>query len=86
MEIVSSVEAKNTFGEVVMKAQKAPVCISKNGKPTAVMMSIQDYQEIQLLKEKLLHQRLDQGLKAVQEGRVSDGDEVFKELMDIANA
>lgn len=86
MEVVSSVDAKNAFGDVVMKAQKEPVCISKNGKPAAVMISMQEYQEIQTLREKLLHQRLDDGLQAVQEGRVLDGDEVFKRLMDIANA
>ncbi|WP_299080323.1 type II toxin-antitoxin system Phd/YefM family antitoxin [uncultured Paraglaciecola sp.] len=40
MEIVSSVDAKNAFGDVVMKAQKEPVCISKNGKPAAVMISM----------------------------------------------
>lgn len=85
MEVVSSVDAKNAFGDVVMKAQKEPVCISKNGKPAAVMMSIQEYQEIQKLREKLLHQRLDEGLQAIQEGRVVDGDEVFDALIDIAN-
>lgn len=85
MEIVSSVDAKNAFGEVVMKAQKEPICISKNGKPAAVIISMQEYQDIQTLREKLLHQRLDEGLKAIQEGRIVDGDEVFNELNDIAN-
>ena len=33
-----------------------------------------------------LHQRLDEGLQAVKNGRVTDADEFFKELMDIANA
>jgi len=86
MEIISSVDAKNTFGDVVMKAQKEPVCISKNGKPAAVMMSMQDYEDMQLLRERFLHQRLDEGLQAVKNGRVTDADEFFKELMDIANA
>ncbi|WP_395344252.1 type II toxin-antitoxin system Phd/YefM family antitoxin [Ningiella sp. W23] len=85
MEIVSSVDAKNAFGDVVMKAQKEPVCISKNGKPAAVMISMQDYEEIQSLRERLLHQRLDEGLKAAQKGCVSDSEDVFKELMDIAS-
>ena len=59
METVSSVDAKNSFGEVVMKAQQEPVCISKNGKPAAVMMSMTEYQSIQALREELLRQRLD---------------------------
>ena len=47
METVNSVGAKNSFDEVVMKAQQEPVCISKNGKPAAVMMSMTEYQSIQ---------------------------------------
>ena len=63
METVSSVDAKNSFCEVVMKAQQEPVCISKNGKPAAVMMSMTEYQSIQALREELMHQRLDKALE-----------------------
>ncbi len=82
---MSSVEAKNTFGEVVMKAQKEPICISKNGKPAAVMISMQEYEAMQSLRKKLLHKQLDEGLKALENGHVLNGDDVFKELIEIAN-
>lgn len=85
MKIISSVEAKNAFGEVVLRAQQEPVGISKNGKPTAVMISMREYEEIQLLREKLLHQELDESLKEVREGLVSTSEETFKELMDLAS-
>jgi PHD/YefM family antitoxin component YafN of YafNO toxin-antitoxin module len=63
-----------------MKAQQKPVCISKNGKPAAVMMSMKEYESIQALREQLLHQRLDQALEDVKAGRVRDGMEVHAEL------
>ena len=80
METVSSVDAKNSFGEVVMKAQQEPVCISKNGKPAAVMMSMTEYQSIQALREELLHQRLDKALQEVKAGRVADGTEFMESI------
>lgn len=80
MRMVSSVEAKNSFGEVVMKAQQEPVCISKNGKPAAVMMSMNEYKSLQTLREQILHQRLDQALDDVKAGRVRDGMDVNAEL------
>lgn len=80
MEIVSSVDAKNSFGEIVMKAQQKPVCISKNGKPAAVMMSMTEYQSIQALREELLHKRLDKALEEVKAGRVADGPEFMESV------
>ena len=80
MKTVSSAEAKNTFGQVIMKAQQEPVCISKNGKPAAVMLSVEEYARIQALREHALHQRLDQALEDVKVGRVVDGPEFMESL------
>ena len=38
---MSAKEAKNHFGELLMEAQKAPVTIEKNGKPVAVLYSME---------------------------------------------
>ena len=80
MQVVSSVEAKNAFDEVIMKAQQEPVCISNNGKPAAVIMSMTEYKSLQTLREQLLHQRLDHALDDVKVGRVRDGMDVNAEL------
>lgn len=85
METFSSVEAKNSFGDVVQKAQQEPVCITKNNKPTAVMISMKEFENFQALREQLLHQRLDRALEDVEAGRGIDGKDAFKELMDLAN-
>ena len=80
MKTVSSVEAKNTFGQIILKAQQEPVCISKNGKPAAVMLSVEEYARIRAWREQLLHQRLDQALADVKAGRVVDGPEFMESL------
>lgn len=80
MEVVNSVDAKNSFGRVVMKVQQEPVCISKNGQAVAVMMSMDEYQSIQGLREQLLHERLGKALDDVKAGRVRDGLDVHADM------
>jgi prevent-host-death family protein len=42
MRTVSAIDAKNRFGQLLDAAQRAPVTITKKGRPTAVVMSIED--------------------------------------------
>lgn len=48
MEIYSATDAKREFGEVLMKSQKEPIGITRNGKPIAVIVSETDYQALKL--------------------------------------
>jgi prevent-host-death family protein len=80
METLSASEAKREFGEVLLKTQRGPVGINKNGKPVAVMVSAIEYAEIVGLRKKLLQQELDTGLTDIQAGRVRDGNEVMQSL------
>ena len=48
MEKYSATDAKREFGEVLMKSQAAPISITRNGKPMAVIMSAAQYQEFKL--------------------------------------
>lgn len=43
METVSATEAKNQLARVMEMAQKQPVMIEKNGRPSVVMMSAEAY-------------------------------------------
>ena len=43
METLSATDAKREFGEVLLKAQKGPIGINKNGKPVAVMVSAETF-------------------------------------------
>jgi len=46
MDTYSSTDAKREFGEVLMKSQRAPVSVTRNGKPVAVVMSETDYRAL----------------------------------------
>ena len=43
MKTLGSREAKENFGALLDSAQREPVTILKNGRPTAVMVSPEDY-------------------------------------------
>lgn len=77
MEICNASDAKREFGEILLKAQKEPVGINKNGKPVAVMVSASEYEELLFLKEQWLKSELQQGLADAQAGRVKNGQSVL---------
>ena len=80
MEKMNATDAKREFGEVLLKAQKEPVAISKNGKPVAVMMSATDYETLVSLNEDWLKGEIQKGMDDLRAGRVSDGKDVMKRL------
>ena len=53
METLSAIDAKREFGEILVKAQKGPVAINKNGKPVAVMISATKYETLFPLNQDL---------------------------------
>ena len=89
METLSATDAKREFGEVLLKAQKGPVGINKNGKPVAVMVSAETFNALQAAQRVALQQAIDEGMADIKAGKVVDGDEVFsrlrKQVLDAAN-
>lgn len=83
MEILNASDAKREFGELLLKAQYAPVGINKNGKPVAVVVSSNEYEAIPLLKKQVLQHEIDLGMADVQAGHVSDGGQVMQRLRKI---
>jgi prevent-host-death family protein len=82
METLTSNQAKTQFGDLLLKVQRAPVEISRNGKPVAVMISADDYSAMEPLKMELLRQSLKRGLADLEAGKIQDGDSVFESMMD----
>ena len=80
MEILNASEAKREFGEMLLKAQKGPIGINKNGKPVAVMVSAADYAEMETLKRTLIRQEIQKGLEDIDAGRVISGPKVLQRL------
>lgn len=44
MKTISALEAKNRFGQLIDAAQRQPVTVTKQGRPSVVVMSAQDYE------------------------------------------
>lgn len=80
METLNATDAKREFGEVLIKAQRGPVGINKNGKPVAVVISAADYAELEQLREQQLKAAIDEGIADFNAGRVQDGQSVFETL------
>ncbi len=78
MKALSANEAKTQFGNLLLNAQREPVQINKNGKPVAVMMSIEDYKYMESLKLSMLQ---DRAKKAKQDNNIVDGTTFFQELV-----
>lgn len=89
METLSASDAKREFGEVLLKAQKGPVGINRNGKPVAVMVSAETFDELQAVWRAALQQAIDDGMADIKAGNIVEGDEVFsrlrKQVLNAAN-
>jgi len=82
METMNATDAKREFGEILLKAQKEPVAINKNGKPVAVMISAADYEILVSLNEDWLKAEMQKGMDDIKAGRVVEGKDVMQRLRD----
>ena len=80
MIVLSASDAKREFGDVLLKAQKSPVKINKNGKPVAVVVSATEFAELEALREGYLKLEIKAGIADLEAGNVSDGLVVLERL------
>ncbi len=80
MRTMAALEAKNRFGELLDTAQREPVTIEKHGRAVAVMLSAEEYKELEALKLASLRAEIRKGLDEIEAGRVVEGHEAFKAL------
>ncbi len=86
MKILNASDAKREFGEVLIKAQRGPVGINRNGKPVAVVISAAEYAQLEAIKEAHLKQAIEDGIANLQAGKVSDGKTVIDKLRKRVNS
>lgn len=72
MRTMSAKEAKNHFGELLMEAQKAPVTIEKNGKPVAVLYSMEWHEAAEDAKREWVRNAIAEGRQAIENGEYVD--------------
>lgn len=46
MRTISSLDAKSRFGQLLEAAQRAPVTVTRKGRPAAVVLSVEDYERM----------------------------------------
>ena len=80
METVSASDARREFGEMILKTQKGPVGINKNGKPVAVMVSASAFEAYQTLQREALQRAIDDGIADIKAGQVIGGEDAFANL------
>lgn len=81
MQTITANEAKTHFGELLLRSQREPVQVSKNGKPVAVMISAEAYAELDAMKKRELTAQAERGLGAIEAGDTVDGEEFFRTLL-----
>lgn len=71
MQEFPSTEAKDKWGLISDTALREPVTITRHGRPSLVVTSVQDYQALQLLKFNQLKADIQEGLNDIEQGRFS---------------
>ena len=82
MRTMSAKEAKNHFGELLMKAQTAPVTIEKNGKPVAVVYSMEWHEAAEEAKLDWLKRAVAEGIAEADRGELVEfTEELVEQIM-----
>jgi prevent-host-death family protein len=79
MRTVSAIDAKNRFGQLLEAAQREPVTVTKQGRPAAVVLSVEDYERMR----GAARARLLDAVRRMQEAAAAAGltEEVLDELL-----
>ena len=80
MKALSANEAKTHFGDMLLKAQQAPIQINKNGKAIAVVISIDEHKSNEALKLHFLQTRVNQAKIDIANRNAGDGESFFNQL------
>lgn len=83
MKTASMGEVKSQFSAFVKLCESAPVVVTRNGKPVAVLVGIEDNDEVErvlMANSPRLQAILAQSRKSIREGRGIPRDEVWKEF------
>ncbi|MGH6719246.1 MAG: type II toxin-antitoxin system Phd/YefM family antitoxin [Alphaproteobacteria bacterium] len=79
MRTLAALAAKNRFGELLDFAQRGPVTIEKHGRAVAVVLSAEDYRELEGFRLDRLRREVGKGLSDLKAGRTVTGAAVFRE-------
>lgn len=82
MQALSTNDVGSGFGKLLSTIQDEPIQLQQDGKPVAVVLSMEDYQQMEDLKLAMLKQRVASARKDIENGETVDGESYFKQLID----
>lgn len=80
MEKVTAAEAKQKFGQIIDKAQRAPVQITKHGRGVAFLVSQEQYELDQQQRDIWLSETIRQSREEFEKGLGIPAEEVYAKL------
>ncbi len=80
MQTLTANDAKRNFGELLLSAQRQPVKISKNNKDAVVVLSIHDYEELEMMKKEYLKYCFNSGKQDLLTANVVEGFDFMNKL------
>lgn len=80
MYTLTTNDAKRNFDELLLRVQREPVKISKNRKDIVVVMSIKDYEELEVMKIDYLKHCFESAEHDLAQGNAVDGEEFLNSL------
>jgi len=87
MPKLSANQAKARFGELLARARQEPVTIEKHGRPVAVIISSEEYEQLQRMKLENLRAAVALGFKDFEEGNFVEVNEGrLQDLVDRVKA
>ena len=88
MTTMSANSAKSHFGELLDIARREPVTIEKHGRPVVVVLSTEEYEQLEAIKLSRLRSEVDAGLDALRQADFIelDQDEMLKAADEIKSA
>jgi prevent-host-death family protein len=59
MKTIGALDAKNRFGELIEAAQRQPVAVTRNGRPSVIVVSAESYERRRRLARDRVRQAMD---------------------------
>lgn len=83
MKIASVAEIKSKFSEYINESRKGAIVITRNGKATAVLLSVENDEQLEqilLSQSKMLKNILDKSERQISIGKKIEHDDFWKEM------
>jgi len=82
MDTMTAAEAKQKFGQLIDKAQKAPVCITKHGREVGVFISSEAYAMEEMQRERWVADRIKRSQEQLAAGQGIPAEKVHAEMRE----